>query len=86
MCPFMNRMQRLGWPAWRAESSGRSLPMTLPRTVADVLSDHVVFEIESIDRLYLNVYQPRLQYGGGCRDSSSATAATSTLPRSSCGR
>ena len=39
--------------------------MTLPRTVADVLSDHVVFEIESIDRLYLNVYQPRLQYGGG---------------------
>ena len=39
--------------------------MTLPRTVADVLSDHVVFEIESIDRMYLNVFQPRLQYGGG---------------------
>jgi hypothetical protein len=39
--------------------------MTLPRTVADVLSDHVVFEIESIDRMYLNIYQPRLQYGGG---------------------
>ena len=39
--------------------------MTLPRTVADVLSDHVVFEIESIDRTYLNVFQPRLQYGGG---------------------
>ena len=39
--------------------------MTLPRTVADVLSDHVVFEIESIDRMYLNVYQPKLQYGGG---------------------
>ena len=39
--------------------------MTLPRTVADVLSDHVVFEIESIDRLYLNVFQPKLQYGGG---------------------
>ena len=39
--------------------------MTLPRTVADVLSDHVVFEIESIDRMYLNLYQPRLQYGGG---------------------
>src|SRR6266498_1536675 len=27
--------------------------MTLPRSVADVLSDHVVFELESIDRLYL---------------------------------
>jgi len=39
--------------------------MTLPRTVADVLSDHVLFEIECIDRMYLNVYQPRLQYGGG---------------------
>jgi hypothetical protein len=25
--------------------------MTLPRTVADVLSDHVSFELESIDRL-----------------------------------
>ncbi|MFG1711328.1 hypothetical protein ACFLIM_50095 [Nonomuraea sp. M3C6] len=36
--------------------------MTLPRTVADVLATHVVFEIESIDRLYLNVYQPRLQH------------------------
>jgi hypothetical protein len=28
--------------------------MTLPRTVADVLADHVRFEIEAIDRLYLN--------------------------------
>src|SRR6266480_1469059 len=39
--------------------------MTLPRTVAEVLSDHVLFEVECIDRMYLNVYQPRLQYGGG---------------------
>ena len=39
--------------------------MTLPRTVADVLSGHVVFEVESIDRLYLNVWQPRLQHGAG---------------------
>ena len=39
--------------------------MTLPRTVADVLADHVRFEIEAIDRLYLNVWQPRLAYGGG---------------------
>ncbi len=35
--------------------------MTLPRTAADVLSGHVAFEIESIDRMYLNVWQPRLQ-------------------------
>ena len=29
--------------------------MTLPRTVADVLSEHVAFEVECIDRMYLNV-------------------------------
>jgi len=39
--------------------------MTLPRTVADVLSDHVRFEVECIDRMYLNLWQPRLAYGGG---------------------
>lgn len=39
--------------------------MTLPRTAADVLSDHVVFEVESIDRMLLHVYQPRLQYAPG---------------------
>jgi hypothetical protein len=39
--------------------------MTLPCTVADVLSRHVAFEIESIDRMYLNLYQPRLQHTGG---------------------
>ena len=39
--------------------------MTLPRTVADVLSDHVTFEVECIDRMYLNVWQPRLACGGG---------------------
>src|SRR5260370_29195302 len=39
--------------------------MTLPRTAADVLADHVPFEIEAIDRMYLNLYQPRLQHGAG---------------------
>jgi hypothetical protein len=43
----------------------RSPPMTLPRTVADVLTDHVVFEVECIDRMYLNVYVPGLQYPAG---------------------
>ncbi len=36
--------------------------MTLPRSVADVLADHVTLEVESIDRMYLNLYQPRLQH------------------------
>ena len=39
--------------------------MTLPRTVADVLSHHVAFEVECIDRMYLNVYVPQLQYATG---------------------
>jgi hypothetical protein len=39
--------------------------MTVPRTVADVLADHVSFEVECIDRMYLNVWVPRLAYGGG---------------------
>jgi hypothetical protein len=54
MCPFMDRAQRLGGPL-RAKSSGRSLVMTLPRSAADVLAGHVLFEIEAIDRMYLNV-------------------------------
>jgi len=39
--------------------------MTLARSVGDVLDDHTVFEVECIDRMYLNVWQPRLTYGGG---------------------
>jgi hypothetical protein len=35
--------------------------MTLPRSAADVLKGHVTLEVEGIDRMYLNVYQPRLQ-------------------------
>ncbi|GAC1601205.1 MAG: hypothetical protein NVS3B21_28700 [Acidimicrobiales bacterium] len=36
--------------------------MTLPRGVADVLEDHVTLEVECIDRMLLNVHQPRLQH------------------------
>ena len=39
--------------------------MTLPRSAADVLAEHVTLEVECIDRMYLNVYQPRLQHVGG---------------------
>lgn len=39
--------------------------MTVARSVADVLAEHTVFEVECIDRMYLNVYQPRLQYASG---------------------
>jgi hypothetical protein len=39
--------------------------MTLPRTAAQVLSDHVRFEIRAVDRMLLSLRQPRLQYGAG---------------------
>ncbi|MGH9205432.1 MAG: hypothetical protein ACRD1G_02560 [Acidimicrobiales bacterium] len=39
--------------------------MTLARSVADVLSDHVTLEVECIDRMYLNLYVPKLQYETG---------------------
>jgi hypothetical protein len=35
--------------------------MTLPRSAAEVLREHVVFELECIDRLYCNLYVPKLQ-------------------------
>jgi hypothetical protein len=39
--------------------------MTVARTVADILTEHTVFDVECIDRMYLNVYQPKLQYAAG---------------------
>ncbi|WP_328987928.1 hypothetical protein [Thiorhodovibrio winogradskyi] len=35
------------------------------QTVAELLDQHVGLDIEGIDRLYLNLYQPLLQTGGG---------------------
>jgi hypothetical protein len=39
--------------------------MTLPRSAAEVLAEHVTLEVECIDRMYLNVYVPKLQFVGG---------------------
>ena len=35
--------------------------MSVPRSVAEVLAEHVTLELEGIDRMYLNVYIPGLQ-------------------------
>jgi hypothetical protein len=35
--------------------------MSVPRSVAEVLNEHVTLEVEGIDRMYLNVYIPQLQ-------------------------
>ena len=39
--------------------------MTVARSVSDVLAEHVVFEVDCIDRMYLNVYVPQLQFARG---------------------
>src|SRR5262245_50904545 len=39
--------------------------MTVARSVGDVLAEHVRFEVECIDRMYLNVYVPQLQFAAG---------------------
>jgi hypothetical protein len=35
------------------------------QSVADILAEHVTFELEAIDRMYLNAYVPSLQTGAG---------------------
>jgi len=35
--------------------------MSIPRSVAEILQQHVTLAVECIDRMYLNVYVPRLQ-------------------------
>ncbi|MHB1777971.1 MAG: hypothetical protein ACYCU7_18590 [Acidimicrobiales bacterium] len=46
-------------------SADRSHKTTVARSVAEVLADHVTLEVECIDRMYLNVYVPGLQYESG---------------------
>jgi hypothetical protein len=55
--------------------------MTLPRTVADVPADHVAFEVEEIDRVYLNVWQPGCSMARG-GVASPRTARTGMRPGS----
>jgi hypothetical protein len=47
-----------------AALSGSSTIM-IRKNVAEILHDHVTFELEAIDRMYLNAYVPSLQTGGG---------------------
>ena len=39
--------------------------MSIPRSVAEILNHHITFELECIDRMYLNVYVPALRCEGG---------------------
>ena len=39
--------------------------MSVPLSAADVLAEHVVFELDCIDRMYCNAYVRKLTYPGG---------------------
>jgi hypothetical protein len=39
--------------------------VSIPQNIAQILKDHVTFELECIDRMYLNVYVPALQCESG---------------------
>jgi len=57
-------MDPVGSVATWAALSGSSTIM-VRKTVAEILQNHVTFELEAIDRMYLNAYVPSLQTGGG---------------------
>ncbi len=54
--------------------------MSLPPSVADILAHHVTLELESLDRVYLNLYQPRLQYPPARSGSSGTTGGCRSPP------
>src|SRR5713226_530534 len=57
-------MDPVGSVATWAALSG-SATIMVRKNVADILQNHVTFELEAIDRMYLNAYVPSLQTGGG---------------------
>src|SRR6267143_5206245 len=57
-------MDPVGSVATWAALSGSSTIM-VRKNVAEILQHHVTFELEGIDRIYLNAYVPSLQTGGG---------------------
>jgi len=48
---------------WAALSGSSTIMVS--KNVAEILHDHVTFELEAIDRMYLNAYVPSLQTGAG---------------------
>src|SRR4051794_39863046 len=45
----------------RGKPSPNAVRSGIPGSAAEVLQKHVVLEVEGIDRMYMNVYVPRLQ-------------------------
>src|SRR5579864_3478805 len=60
---------RLSWTAWvKVPARGKTCATgagTMIASVAEIVSRHVKLTVEGIDRMYLNVYVPALQYEQG---------------------
>lgn len=54
--------------------------MSIPRSVAQILSGHVTLGLEGIDPMYLNVYEPRLQREAGVAGFFRSTAVIGSPP------
>src|SRR3990170_4018382 len=52
------------WPKEAPQQRGPTMSIT-QTSLAEILREHVTLEVESIDRMYLNVYIPKLQFEGG---------------------
>ena len=55
--------------------------MNLSRSVSEIIREHVTLEVDSIDRMYLNVYQPQLQRDLGWLVSFAFIAVNRLLPQ-----
>jgi len=58
----LSRRRRQSIPKDRSRTGAE---MSVTQSVADILNHHVTFQLECIDRMYLNVYVPMLQCESG---------------------
>ena len=56
-----------GWcsPVMEVTNAQPDTAMTLPKNVAELQGENVLFELECIDRMYLNLYVPQLASAPG---------------------
>src|SRR3989304_8539504 len=52
------------WPKEAPQQRGPTMSIT-QTSLAEILREHVTLEAESIDRMYLNIYIPKLQRESG---------------------
>ena len=77
----MDRIERLS--VARTGGPPTEPNVNLAHSVAEILDNHVTFQHESIDRMYLNIYVPSLHYEGGVAKFFRSHRDSPFLPRPS---